>query len=105
MNARELPNGNLLVPKHPNAPGPAGDEAIEIGPEHPDYERWLPEATARNSLERWRSTRTATGSATSAVPKGSSSRWPSSSANSPLRPTCEQPARADPRSAQRQWEG
>ena len=52
------------------------------------------EPTARNSLERWRSTRTATGSATSAAPTGSSSRWPSSSANSPSRPTCDQPERS-----------
>ena len=39
------------------------------------------EPAARNSSERWRSTRTATGSATSAAPRGSSSRWPSSSAD------------------------
>jgi hypothetical protein len=47
------------------------------------------EPTARNSLERWRSTRTAAGSATPAAPRGSSSRWPSSLANGPSRPTCD----------------
>ena len=52
------------------------------------------EPTARNSLERWRSPRTATGSATSAAPRGSSSRWPSSSANGPSRPTYDQPERS-----------
>src|SRR6266545_1133343 len=50
--------------------------------------------TARNSSAGWRSTRTATGSATSAAPRGSSSRWPSSSANGPSRPTCDQPERS-----------
>ncbi len=48
-------------------------------------------ATVRNSLERWRSTRTATGSATSAAPRGSSSRWRSSSTSGPRNPTCDQP--------------
>ncbi|WP_206641495.1 hypothetical protein [Nonomuraea polychroma] len=38
----------------------------------------------------WRGTRTATGSATSAAPKGSSSDWPSSSADDASRPTCDQ---------------
>jgi len=47
--------------------------------------------TAPNSSVSWPSTRTATGSATSAAPRGSSSRWPSSSANGPSRPTCDQP--------------
>jgi catechol 2,3-dioxygenase-like lactoylglutathione lyase family enzyme len=47
-----------------------------------------------NSLERWRSTRTATGSATSAAPRGSSSPWPSSSAKGPWRPTCHQAQRS-----------
>src|ERR1700738_711738 len=50
--------------------------------------------TARNSWERWRSTRTATGCATSAAPRGSSSRWPSSSVNGPSRPTCDRPERS-----------
>jgi hypothetical protein len=35
---------------------------------------------APNSLANWSSTRTATGSATSAAPKASSLRWPNSSA-------------------------
>ncbi|WP_166177302.1 hypothetical protein [Rubrobacter tropicus] len=43
--AYELPNKNLLVPVNPSAPGPVGDEAVEISPGHPDYERWLPVAT------------------------------------------------------------
>ena len=42
----------------------------------------------------WRSTRTATGSATSAAPRGSSSGWPSNSANGPSRPPCDQPVRS-----------
>src|SRR5687768_13126864 len=49
---------------------------------------------ARNSLERWRSTRIATGSVTSAAPRGSSSRCPSSSASGPSRPICDQPERS-----------
>src|SRR5688500_2151212 len=50
--------------------------------------------TAPSSSARWRSTRTATGSVSSAAPRGSSSDWPSSSANSPSRPTCDQPERS-----------
>ena len=61
--------------------------------------------TAPNSSARWRSTRTATGSATSAAPRGSSSRWPSSSANGPSRPTCDQPERSAGWTEKRQWEG
>jgi catechol 2,3-dioxygenase-like lactoylglutathione lyase family enzyme len=45
--------------------------------------------TAPNSSASWCSTRTNTGSATSAAPRASSSRWPSSSANGPSQPTCD----------------
>ena len=38
----------------------------------------------------WRGTRRATGSATSAARRGSSSNWQSGSANRPSRPTCDQ---------------
>src|SRR5215207_1009869 len=61
-------------------------------------------ASARNSLERWRSTRTATGSATSAAPRGAWSRWPSSSANGPSQSTCDQPERSAWTDRERQWE-
>jgi Pyridoxamine 5'-phosphate oxidase len=47
--------------------------------------------TAPNSSVKWRSTRTATGSATCAAPRGSSSPWPNRSANGPWRATCDQP--------------
>jgi hypothetical protein len=37
-----LPNGNLLVPKPPaDLDEPEGPDVLEIGPDHPDYGRWL----------------------------------------------------------------
>jgi hypothetical protein len=38
MRAIHLPNGNLLIPVE-SEDGSAG--LAEIGPEHPDYGRWL----------------------------------------------------------------
>jgi hypothetical protein len=35
-----LPNGNLLVPDMRD--GVAEPGVLEIGPEHPDYDKWLP---------------------------------------------------------------
>jgi len=41
MEAERLPNGNLLVPARAEAEdGTIGDGMMEIGPEHPDFERW-----------------------------------------------------------------
>jgi hypothetical protein len=37
-----LPNGNLLVPRPPaDLDEPEGPDVLEIGPDHPDYGRWL----------------------------------------------------------------
>lgn len=58
MITHELPHGNLMVPLNPKAPGPTGDEALEISPDHPDYERWLPEATREAVYDAWRRVRT-----------------------------------------------
>lgn len=57
------------------------------------------EPAARNSWASWSATRTAIGSAASAVRRGSSSNWRSRSADGPARPTCDQPERSDSRSA------
>ena len=40
MRALRLPNGNLLIPVEPADPGDS-DGSAEIGPDHPDYGRWL----------------------------------------------------------------
>jgi hypothetical protein len=50
--------------------------------------------TVPNSSARWRSTRTAAGSATCVAPRASSSPWPNRSANAPWRATCDQPKRS-----------
>ncbi len=43
MIVKKLPNGNLLVPKRAEGPdGIIGDGVEEIGPDNPDYEKWLP---------------------------------------------------------------
>lgn len=47
MNARRLPNGNLLVPMRAETEGAIGDCMIEIGPDHPDFKEW--EADLRRS--------------------------------------------------------
>ena len=44
--AKKLPNGNLLIPKRAEGPHrEIGDGAVEIGPDDPEYERWLPFAS------------------------------------------------------------
>lgn len=53
MNAHELPSGNLLIPKHPKAPGPAGDEAEEISPDHPEWYYWHELATNEAVYGAW----------------------------------------------------
>jgi hypothetical protein len=60
MNTHELPNGNLLVPKHPGAPGSlgSGDEAEEIGPDHPEWDRWYEIATNEAVHDSYRRVRT-----------------------------------------------
>jgi hypothetical protein len=40
VRAIHLPNGNLLVPVEADNPD-RGDGLAEIGPEHPEYDRWL----------------------------------------------------------------
>jgi hypothetical protein len=41
MNAKVLPNGNLLVPQRAEADdGTVGDGMDEITPQHPEYARW-----------------------------------------------------------------
>lgn len=41
MNARELPNGNLLVPRRAEGPnGEIGDGMVEIGPDDPGFQVW-----------------------------------------------------------------
>jgi len=40
---KKLKNGKLLVPKRAEGPdGIIGDGAVEIDPDDPDYEKWLP---------------------------------------------------------------
>jgi hypothetical protein len=47
-----LPNGNLLVPVPPSdLDEPEGPALQEIGPEHPDYGRWL--ARAEPGEDQW----------------------------------------------------
>jgi hypothetical protein len=42
MNAILLKNGNMIIPVRAEGPnGELGDSAIEITPDHPDYQRWL----------------------------------------------------------------
>ncbi len=43
MQAHKLPNGNLMVPQRvTDADGTiTGDVLVEIGPQHPEYRRWL----------------------------------------------------------------
>ena len=42
MNAEQLPNGNILIPIRvmDEDSGIIGDAMVEIGPNHPDYEKW-----------------------------------------------------------------
>jgi hypothetical protein len=39
--AIRLSNGNLLVSGELQGPATPGEACVEIGPEHPDYARWL----------------------------------------------------------------
>lgn len=49
MNARILPNGNLLVPvRVESEDGVVGDAMTEIGPGHPDYAQWHKDLTDPN---------------------------------------------------------
>lgn len=42
MHAKELPNGNLLVPARAEGPnGEIGEGMREIGPDDPTYQIWL----------------------------------------------------------------
>jgi hypothetical protein len=42
MKAILLPNGRLLIPRPPeDVDEPEGPAVQEIGPEHPDFGRWL----------------------------------------------------------------
>jgi hypothetical protein len=42
MRAILLPNGNLLISRPPeDLDEPEGSAVQEIGPEHPDFARWL----------------------------------------------------------------
>jgi len=42
MNARRLPNGNLLIPRRAEGPdGLIGEGMDEIGPDDPEYADWL----------------------------------------------------------------
>ena len=45
MRARLLPNGHLLIPVRAESEGVIGDAAVEIGPDHPDYQRYLADLT------------------------------------------------------------
>jgi len=45
MHAIRLPNGNLLIPVEGDEPD-AGVRVREIGPDHPEYGRWLDFAEA-----------------------------------------------------------
>ena len=41
MNAKELPNGRLLVPRRAEGPrGEIGEGMVEIGPDDPAFEVW-----------------------------------------------------------------
>ena len=40
MRALRLPSGNLLIPVEADDPG-EGFGLAEIGPDHPDYGKWL----------------------------------------------------------------
>ncbi len=50
MQARKLPNGNLLVPMRAvSADGNLlGDGMVEIGPSNPEYKNWLKDAERPN---------------------------------------------------------
>ena len=41
MQPKRLPNGNLLVPKRAEGDGWVGDGLVEIGPDDPEYKRWI----------------------------------------------------------------
>jgi hypothetical protein len=41
MTIQKLPNGNLLVPMRAEGKGTIGDGIAEIGPDHPDYQKWV----------------------------------------------------------------
>lgn len=45
----KLANGNLLVPVRLEAEGVLGDGMQVIGPDHPDYQDWLPHAADSTS--------------------------------------------------------
>jgi hypothetical protein len=40
VEVKVLPNGNLLVPMRAEGDGWIGDGLVEIGPDHPDFQRW-----------------------------------------------------------------
>lgn len=43
MNAYRLPDDRLLIPRRAEGPdGLIGDGMVEIGPDDPEYEAWLP---------------------------------------------------------------
>jgi hypothetical protein len=45
VNAQRLANGRLLIPaRAESSDGTLGDSMVEIGPDHPDYAKWLAEA-------------------------------------------------------------
>jgi len=59
VRAIKLTNGNLLIPKRAEGPGRLiGDGAIEVGPDSPEYEAWLPFATEPPGVEIGRRIRT-----------------------------------------------
>jgi len=46
MRVVKMLNGNLLVPARSEGPGGiVGDGMVEIAPDDPDYEKWLPFVT------------------------------------------------------------
>lgn len=50
MNAERLPNGNILIPirAEDESGRTIGDAMIEIGPDHPNYEKWYKYLKAQN---------------------------------------------------------
>jgi hypothetical protein len=50
MRAYKLTNGHLQIPRSAEGPdGLIGDGMIEIGPEDPEYQKWLPYAEEKVS--------------------------------------------------------
>ncbi len=53
MNAIRLPNGNLLIPRRAeDERNTVGDGMVEVEPDTPEYDLWLPYAIEKESEAR-----------------------------------------------------